>query len=165
MQVFRLANSQADAVAEVLAKIFSKADGLAVGVEERTNSLIIRGSPEAMQKVRALLELLDRKVEPKADTEKSAPPENGASLRGSNDADVDELKVTVSLRELELKEAETALRAAEAALDSSEELSAKGSLALVELDRAKVAVFKQMIAVNNARLNLEKAKAAAASKP
>jgi beta-lactamase regulating signal transducer with metallopeptidase domain len=165
IQIFRLTYTRSEAADEVITKILSEAEVLAVTVDGRTDSLILRGSLETQRKAKALLEALDREVDPKADAEKSAPPEKGASLRESKDEDMDKLKVTVSLRELELQEAETALLSAETALASSKELSAKGTLPSVELDRARVAVFERMIAVKSARLNLENAKSAAESKP
>jgi beta-lactamase regulating signal transducer with metallopeptidase domain len=163
IQVFRLSRSRAEAVAQVLAKVLPRDEGLVAEVDERTNSLILRGSAKAMQKARALLEALDRELEFKEDAKEPASQEKGTSLPGSNDSDP--LAATVKLRVIELQVAESALQSAETALASSEKLAAKGFLSPLELARAKVAVAEQMIAVKNAKSQVENAKTASANKP
>ncbi len=87
VQIFRLAHNSAEAVAQVLAKVLP-ADGLGVAVDERRNSVILRGSPQAMRKAKALLEALDQKVEPKKEAKEPVPNKKGSSLRELNGSDL-----------------------------------------------------------------------------
>lgn len=207
LQIFRLTRSSADNVAQVLAKIFTKAEGMAVAVEERTNSLLIRGSPETLEKVKALLEVLDREVDPKEDAKdpaKAPSKEKGALLRlkeadlqaaqatlqaakanyerfhllrkedAASNAELEQARhqllraeiraeavkgmETVKLRELELQEAEAALRSAEKTLESAKRLKAKGFLSELQMQGNRFAVEKQKNDLVNARQNLQKVK-------
>jgi beta-lactamase regulating signal transducer with metallopeptidase domain len=122
IQVFRLAHSLAADIAQVLAKVLPQAEGLTVGVDERTNSLILRGSPEAMQKARALLEALDHEVDPKPDVKDPNQQKTGALERDQKLA--------------ELRAAEAAVQAANAQFQRIQVLHKEKSVSAAEIDQA-----------------------------
>ncbi len=136
IQVFTLSHSRAEAVAQVLAKVLPQAEGLTVGVDERTNSLILRGPPDAMQKAKALLEALDHAVDPKPEVKNSDQPKTGA-LERQKLADV--------------RAAEAALQAAKAQHDRIRILHNDKAVSEAELDQATVQLKHAESAVEAAK--------------
>ncbi|MGI8980727.1 MAG: M56 family metallopeptidase [Pirellulaceae bacterium] len=144
LHLFRLAHSQADAAAQVLAKVLPAAEGLAVAVDERTNSLILRGPPATMQQAKALLEVLDRKVDPKADPKEPARQENGHFQRVLKDAD--------------MRLAEAALHAAKAQYERTRILHKEKAIAEAELDQAAFQLKHAEIVVEAAKSDKDSVK-------
>jgi type II secretory pathway component GspD/PulD (secretin) len=133
IQVFRLAHSRAEAAAQVLAKVLPQAEGLAVGVDERTNSLILRGAPGAMEKAKALLEALDREVDPKPEVKDTGPRKTVAMERNQKLAD--------------LRDAEAALQAANARFERMQALHSEKAVSATELDQAVLQLKSAEIAL------------------
>jgi Type II secretory pathway, component PulD len=167
IQMFKLAHSLAADIAQVLAKVLPQAEGLTVGVDERTNSLILRGSPDAMQKAKALLEALDREVDPKkADAKDSGTQEKGALLRELNEADLQAAQATLqaakanyerfhilrkeeAVSDAELEQARHQLRRAELRLEAAKGVES-AKLRELELQEAEARLRSAELALAHA---------------
>lgn len=137
IEVVSLSRSQAKSAAEVLAQAFPPTAGLVVAADERTNSLIMRGSPQVLQKAKALLEALDREVDPIVSADKLDPEEKAGAAQ--------ELKV------LDIRKAEAALQTIRAGYERMQVLRKEDAVSEVELAR----VLQQL---KLAELTLEAAK-------
>lgn len=145
--VFNLSRSRAAAAAEVLANVLPQAEGLTVEVDERTNSLILRGSPNAMQKAKTLLEALDRENDLKPNVKDPGQQRREALQRDQKEAD--------------LRAAEAALQAANAQYERIQALHNNKAVGEAELDQAvqqlKIAELALETAKNKESIRLREA--------
>lgn len=212
LQVVRITNISAKDAAIRLTAIFEVAsEKPTIVAEERTNSLLLRGSRKTLKTAIELLTVLDEEPKAASDLEVPAPTAKENSVDELKNLDirkaeaglqaalaefdrieilrkvdaVSELGVArasyqlrhaelvleaasnpknvVKLRELELLEAEAALRAAEASL--AEGLASKGSLSPQQLDGLSLDLRKKKAGVRQAELRLERAKSLMSEKP
>ena len=212
LQVVRLTYISANDAAIKLTAIFELAsEKPTIVAEERTNSLLLRGSQKTLKSAIALLGVLDGEPKPASDSKVPEPKANENSIDELKKLDIRKAeaglqaakaeyeriqilrkenavsdlgvarasyqlrhaelvleaasnpKNVVKLRELELLEAEAALRAAEASL--AEGLASKGTLSPQQLDGLSLDLRKKKAGVTHAELRLERAKTLSREKP
>lgn len=212
LQVVRLTNISAKDADIKLTAIFEVAsEKPTIVAEERTNSLLLRGSQKTLKTAIDLLGVLDGEPKPASDSKVPEPKANENSIDELKKLDIriaeaglqaakaeyeriqilrkenavsdlgvarasyqlrhaelvleaaSNPKNVVKLRELELLEAEAALRAAEASL--AEGLASKGTLSPQQLDGLSLDLRKKKAGVRQAELRLERAKSLMSEKP
>jgi beta-lactamase regulating signal transducer with metallopeptidase domain len=142
LQVIRLSRISASDAAKLLNKLFAQEKKRPdIVVEERTNSLLFRGSRVELQLLTALVAELDREPDPKASSDKQEPQEKPDAVR--------------ELRIMDLRKADATLQAARAQYERMQVLRKEEAVSQTELARA-LQQFK------HAELNLE---ATRSSKP